>query len=174
MRLFLAFPLPVDIVECVEAMQTRLKDKNLRLPESPHLTMKFLGDVDEEKLDVLKATLATIKHPTCEVRLGAIGAFPAASKPRVLWVGVEPVDLLMRLHADAERALKGMFPPDEKFHPHITLARVKSDIDAPTVKRIMAIPVEPREFEVDRLVLFRSVLTGQGPVYTELMEVKLG
>jgi 2'-5' RNA ligase len=173
MRLFLAFPLPVEIITYVGTLQTRIKDIRLRLPDSPHLTIKFLGEVDEDKLDGLKKIIKDIDGRKITVKLGPVGAFADWTKPRVLWVGVEPAQEVIKLQRQVEGLLKDMFPPEEKFHPHITLARVKEDIDAATIKKIQKVIVEPREFVIDKLILYRSVLTGKGPVYSELMTMPL-
>ncbi len=165
--------MPTDIITYVGTLQTHIEDPHLRLPESPHLTIKFLGEVDEEKLDALKALIKKIDAKRINLRLGPIGAFADWKKPRVLWVGVEPAQDVIRLQQQVDVLLKDMFPKDEKFHPHITLARVKEDIDAPMTGKIQKLAVEPREFTIDKLVLYRSVLTRQGPVYTELAKIDL-
>lgn len=155
----------------VRVIQTHLPGKELRLPLSPHLTIKFLGDVDDKGLEALKAKLSVMKGTKMELRLGGIGVYPSWEKPRVLWVGVEPVDQLMQVHNEVDTLLKDKFPPDEKFHPHITLGRVRDEITGQTVEMIRKLKVEPRTFTLDKLILYRSVLTGQGPVYTEMMKI---
>lgn len=172
MRLFLAFPLPIDIIAYVGALQTRIKDPHLRLPASPHLTVKFLGDVDAENIDGLKEKIKTIRGKTIAATLAGVGAFADWTRPRVLWIGVEPAQGIVALQKQVEAILKD-FPSEEKFHPHITLARVKDDLPEAAIAKIKAIAIEPRAFALDRLVLYRSVLTPRGPIYTEVHSIPL-
>ncbi len=173
MRLFLAIPLPQDIVAYVRTLQSRLPRDSLRLPESLHITIQFLGDVDEGRLDELKTRLAKVAHVPFKLALDVVQAFPDWHKPRVLWVGVTPQEQVLSLHNVVARALQGMFPPEERFKAHITLARVRDTLDPPTIETMKALSVEKRTFSVDKLILFRSVLQRGGPIYTELMTIPL-
>ena len=174
MRLFLAFPLPPEIVGSVKAIQRQLPRKQLRLPESTHLTIKFFGDVDEAKVEGLKATLKTFAHQKFSLTLSSISAFPNLVRPRVLWVGIEPAAAVTDIHQKVETLLAASFPLDDNFAPHITLARVKEDIEPVVAEKIVAIKVEPKRFVLDRLILYKSVLTREGPIHTELLTIPLG
>lgn len=143
-------------------------------PENLHLTLKFLGDVPEDLLDAVKATLHSVAQGTPEFsfRVEGTGGFPNLRRPRVLWVGVVPETSLMRLQESVETALKALgFPREDRpFHPHITLGRVKRPVTITELLRLLgeyratAFGVVPATY----LTLFRSDLSPQGPTYTPL------
>jgi 2'-5' RNA ligase len=133
-RAFIAVDLPSDVQDCLEQISAKLKDqigeKSVRWVSVPniHLTLKFLGDVSENNLDVLKEIIsaeAALQKPM-EFSVGRLGAFPKMVRPRVVWVGVEaPSDLLMLQRGIETRTAKVGYPKDRrKFSPHLTLGRV--------------------------------------------------
>ena len=147
-RAFIAVELPESLREAITKIQDALKgalsgsgvrtdakNSDMRLQwvraESLHLTLKFLGDIEPEQVEVLRAALseAIAGIAPFSVELEGIGGFPDTRAPRVVWAGVRPGGQppLMRLASAVETALVLCgFPPEEKpFSPHLTLARVK-------------------------------------------------
>lgn len=181
MRSFVAIELPEDVRRGLGELVERLQGSGARLtwvkPEAMHLTLRFLGDVDPEPLQRFQELLAKayegVERFPLEVR--ALGAFPNARRPSVLWVGVEPVDgELSRVQALAEGAARsiGLPPETRAFHPHLTLARVK-DAD----QGAKAMPYWDREqayeggtFTAAGVTLFSSRLTPRGPIYERIQE----
>jgi 2'-5' RNA ligase len=165
-------------------------------PEGIHLTLKFLGDVDREQLPEIERALcsACAPHAPLELRVGALGCFPNARRPRVLWVGVQaPGERLVHLQRDVERAIIPLgYPADRRgFHPHLTLGRVKAPRSAasrPNRKQaagldalgdsleraarqgasVRGAPVQGDTYRVDAVHLMRSELLPGGAVYREL------
>ena len=139
-----------------------------------HITLKFLGEIDEEKKSEILPVLKEIgnKHKSFQLQLSGIGCFPNPRNPRVLWVGVEQGnDALCAMSADVEEALAHFgFKREERFHPHVTIGRIKRfcKVDHILEKNIIAEP-----FEVSAIVLFRSVLKPEGPIYTALAHFPL-
>lgn len=150
-----------------------------------HFTLKFLGEIDPERVaDAMAATARAAASAGARVSGGfrvaleGIGAFPPAGTARVLWAGCgEGAEALSALASSVEEAFAdGGFPPDPRpFSPHLTLARVKEPAAGRRLAR--AIPSVSREplgsVPVSCLVLYRSELTPRGPEHEELLRVAL-
>lgn len=142
-----------------------------------HLTIKFLGEIDQHCVKELSTSLdqvASQLNPfTIYVR--GVGAFPSWNRnTRVIWVGTGPVEPLLKVYSCVEKATISLNFPAEKrgFSPHLTLARINTQTEqlAAILNRLSRLTPEPffGEMLVERLVLFKSVLLPQGPVYTVL------
>jgi 2'-5' RNA ligase len=180
-RTFIAIELPQPVQDSLAALIERLRGSRARVtwvkPENMHLTLRFLGNMEPDPLDRLRANLEVALHDTRSfaLRVQGLGAFPNARRPSVLWAGVESDDgELGRVHAIAERAAQsiGLAPETKAFHPHLTLARVKNPAEAAAV-----MPFWEREqgfeggsFPVNRVILFSSTLTPRGPVHRPIQE----
>jgi RNA 2',3'-cyclic 3'-phosphodiesterase len=133
MRLFVAVNLPEDERRTAHQATAPLRDAGLPVKwvaaAALHVTLKFLGDVADEREAALAAALdaAVASVRPFEVGLGGVGAFPSLARPRVLWLGVEPHPALELLANDVERALRpfGFEAELRPFQPHITLGRVR-------------------------------------------------
>ncbi len=144
-------------------------------PEALHVTLRFLGEIDEARVAPLAGALAASAAacPAFELSLGAVRGFPSPRRPRVVACEVAPAEPLAALAASVEEAVCAAgFAPDERaFRPHLTLGRVRSG-------RRAAVPEcsapEGARMRVDRIVLFRSVLGSSGSRYTPLEQVALG
>ncbi len=141
-------------------------------PENLHVTLKFLGEIREDQVhEVTQAMDRALKGFTSfEARLRGLGAFPGMGYIRVIWVGIVNEELVkMQRALDAELAKLG-FPREKKFHPHLTLARVKSRRGLDRVRGYLAEHADKDYGEalVDRVELKKSVLTPRGPIYSSL------
>lgn len=173
MRLFIAVPVPDRIKDVLVLVQKKLKHAKMVLVkrDALHLTLKFLGDVPDSKVDEIKKRLSDIRFSACAVWLDGLGVFPAAGTPKVVWTGLKPKQKLVELHQHIEQALTGLFPAGEHFHAHVTLARVKSVENKKEFKELLKmISVQPMEFDVTSFELVASTLTPEGPVY-QIMDV---
>lgn len=179
MRLFVAVDVPDRIKEEIEnAVVDPLRDivegAKWTRPEGRHLTLKFLGYVDDDRVDEVGSALETVA-PTAafDAAFEELGGFPNLRRPRVLWVGVgEGSDRFVDLAASVDRCLEplGFAREERPFHPHLTLARFpKPRVIAEFPKP--AVPYEP--FRVDEVILFRSQLHPKGARYTPLARVGL-
>lgn len=179
MRLFVSVDLPDDLAEPVGDLQDEFGDAsglNFTAPEQAHLTMKFLGEVDEERLSALERKLAAAVEDAdidpFPVRYGGLGVFPTLDYISVVWLGVERGgEELTRLHEAIEdrTTAMGFDAEDHDFTPHVTLARMEHAGGKELVQELVS-EREPTvgETRVEAIRLTESTLTDEGPVYSTL------
>jgi 2'-5' RNA ligase len=185
MRSFIAAEIPPDIRDGLGEIQRDLRTSGADVkwvrPASIHLTLKFLGEIQTERVGEIMGTLKEIlrgHHPfTLEVR--GMGCFPRFNQPRVIWVGLAgDEDRLMKIQQAVEDGMVGLgFPLEIRpFRAHLTLGRVRSAkgrIQLVTgIQRLKEL--ELGSFTVGSIIQFRSELHPQGAKYTVLGEVQLG
>jgi len=172
MRLFVAIVPPAGVLAAlaaaVEPLRTAAPDLRWASASSWHLTLAFLGEVDERILPELSTRLerAARRHPPQVLSIAGGGAFPAASRARVLWAGIRADNRALRslagsVAAGARRA--GAPPPDEtrKYSPHLTLARCRQPADVSTLTAALA-GFTSAAWTADSVRLIRSY-PGSGP-----------
>lgn len=149
-------------------------------PARIHLTLRFLGDVEEARIPTVVDALGRAGGAAVpfELRVAGVGAFPNLRRPRVIWAGAEERGSVLRgLAAAVEEAVKrlGFGAADHPFSPHLTLARVKSPKGLDRLAEVLE-RHEADEFGTERVVAFRvmkSDLRPEGPLYTPLAEIPL-
>lgn len=170
-RLFTGLEIPSDTGFALSLKRGGLSGARWIDPENYHITLRFIGDVDNQTandiVDNLDYLSDSLRFP---IRLTHLGSF-GGSKPRALYAGVEPSETLTRLQAAQERMLQraGLPPEGRKFVPHVSLARLRGTA-AEDVARYMAEAgrFEPLTFSVARFVLFSSRdSVGGGPYVVE-------
>jgi len=138
-----------------------------------HLTLKFLGEIDDEKLEKLKKELSKIKFKRFDVVLDELGVFPDENFTRVIWVGLKG-EGIFNLQKKIDEELLELFSQDQKFTSHITLGRVKAVKDKEKLKEFFSkIKIDEIKFTVDNFKLYRSELSKDGPKYYLLDEYGL-
>ncbi|SEA23140.1 2'-5' RNA ligase [Haloplanus vescus] len=184
MRLFVSVDLD-GLADGVADAQARLPDaESLRFvaPENAHVTLKFLGDTDPDRLDEIQAALMTAVTDAdvdpFTATVGGFGVFPSPDYISVVWAGVrEGGPELARLHEAIERELTalGFDPADHDFTPHVTLARMSDARGKDAVTRVVrdADPTVGR-LDVSELRLTESTLTDDGPSYRTVARIPLG
>lgn len=184
-RTFISVELPEDIKRKISDLQNRLKVHGGHIgwvrPGAIHLTLKFLGDIDEKEVkEIEAATKKAIKgFGPFYLRLLGIGAFPDLKRPRVIWLGIdEGGDNLARLQLriEDEIAVIGYPREERRFKPHLTIGRVKNAhglkqlIDAINAER----EIDLDGFNVAEVLIMKSDLRPEGAVYTRLCEITFG
>jgi 2'-5' RNA ligase len=179
-RTFIAAPLPCPrpletIRQQLGAMRSPVK---LMPPDQLHITLAFLGDTDESLVPQLAAILTDVvaTEPATELVLHGLGAFPRISEPTVVWVGFADSSPLIRLADALWRKLQqlGFRRESRPFHPHLTLARIKSTPPAELASFIRdRITADFGAVSLSQLEFFRSDLLPQGPQYTVLSTARL-
>jgi 2'-5' RNA ligase len=187
-RAFIAIELPSQIKVALAQLQDNLRtSKNASVkwvdPEGIHLTLKFLGNVDEAEIPALTKALSEAVRGIApfSLQLGDPGAFPNAHAPRVVWVGVGgEIGPLLTLHNNINRVLAPLgFPPEKRaFSPHLTLGRVREET-LPGERRRLGENVAALKtgakpsFKAESLSLMRSKLSREGAVYIRLASFAL-
>ena len=186
MRVFLAIELDSETRSTLETFQRELQELlppiNWVRPQSWHLTVKFLGEIEESQLEpIQRAVEEAACHGTCfSLRIEGFGGFPHLRMPRVLWAGVSgQVDELhlLALHVDETLSPLG-FPSESKpFRAHLTLARIKDRAREVGVALTKSDVLQHVHFfgniMVERLCLFKSELKPTGAIYQKLWEIPL-
>lgn len=183
LRLFIAVELPEEWLAALARVQEALRAAGLDAlrwtrPEGVHLTLKFLGEVPEERLEeiVRAMTRAAARARPFALRLGRLGAFGGPQRPRVLWAGVEgELEALTRLWQALEAEITPLGFPQERdtFAPHLTLARVPEQAQHEASRTLavvlprIALP-EPPPLDVAEIALMRSLLGPGGARYRRL------
>jgi 2'-5' RNA ligase len=168
-RLFVAIDLPEESKEALRAICHGLPEARWVQLEQLHLTLRFIGDADEEQFQAIKKSLGHVKGTSFKLGLTGIGHFPPGKRARVLWVGVNADETLLALQRDVEHALNAAgVPPEERgFSPHITLARFREPfpgIADSFERRHAGFATAP--FQVAAFYLYSSVLSPKGAIHT--------
>ena len=148
-------------------------------PENLHVTLKFLGDVDEralpEMFDYLEKSLTN--DISFRFNLRAIGCFPNIRRPRVIWVGIDQgTDSLKVLAKKIDECMLGFGFAREKrgFSPHLTIGRVRSTrLIERLTNMFKDVVFETEDFVIDEVIFFQSILKREGPTYIPHKVIKL-
>ena len=169
-RLFTAVELPPDIAFSLSLLRGGLPGARWVDPENYHITLRFIGDIDEPTADEVADALMRVSRPRFNVALEGLGCF-GARRPNAVWAGVKPSPALRELQAEHERLMQriGLEPERRKFMPHVTLARMKNG-SQPDVAAYLALRggFATPSFPVGRFVLLSSRASkGGGPYVME-------
>jgi 2'-5' RNA ligase len=183
-RSFIALPVPMEVAEHLARLHESVPRDAGRITwvKAPaiHLTCIFLGQIEEPQVDPIADALreAAAGSEPFETNLDRIGAFPGFERPRVIWAGIESgAEQARALKERVDRVIEplGFDPDGRRYHPHITLGRVKEVGQKRALEHAAAEWVLPFEHWITReVILFRSDLTRIGPTYTPLVSVPLG
>ncbi len=183
-RTFIALELPEDLKKVFSILQQRLREYTDCVrwvkPEHIHLTLKFLGSIDEELVEPISRILENIskKQSSFSMHIAGIGAFPNTRNPKVIWVGIQSSqDSLTKFQTTLEDALSVFGLPREKrpYAPHLTLGRVRDYRG----KRDLEAVIEKFQHEdmgvytADKVIFYRSDLKPTGPIYSALKTLQL-
>jgi|SRR3989338_1229034 len=171
MRLFIAIdfkPLEQDLKDLQQGVDESLAV--LKKTDTFHLTLKFLGKVNEEVAEEVRQRLRKVEFKPFKLELGNIGVFPTENFVRVIWIGIKPSKEIKELQENIEKALEKFgFEKDYEFSPHITLARVKIVKDREKFqKALKGIEVKQDVIDVSDFRLISSKLSPKGAVYYDL------
>lgn len=182
MRSFIAVELNPSVIQRLSQIQEELKlsgaDVKWVKPENIHLTLKFLGEQKEEKIEEIKKTLEELvkNYSPFKIVISQIGCFPKLEYPRVIWVGVENYETLERITLDLEERLSRISIAKEKrkFTAHITLGRVRSAHQRrELVGKLKGISMGNLSSQINCITLFKSTLTPRGPIYEKILKATL-
>ncbi|UFN50384.1 RNA 2',3'-cyclic phosphodiesterase [Roseomonas sp. OT10] len=176
LRLFVALSLPEELREQLALLTGGIQGARWVPPGNYHLTLRFIGEVQNWKADEVDEALAAIRARPFDLSLRGVGTFEKAGKIQSLWVGVERTDALSHLQAKVETALQriGLEPERKRFAPHVTLARTDRADPAKLVAWVQAHNLfRAPTIRVEQFTLFSSRLTKESPVYVPEVEYDL-
>ncbi len=184
MRLFVAVDVPDEIKEKLYRDAMLLKGSGIRASyparSSYHITLKFLGEVAEERVkEIIDALTGAFDHiAPFEASVEGRGVFPGFRNPRVVWGGVRDNGGFSALKEAVDRALEvlGFERDDKPFVPHITLGRVKkaSMEDKRIIRQFCEGKVSYGSLTVGEVILYRSILKPEGAEYKKIHIFKIG
>jgi 2'-5' RNA ligase len=166
-RLFVALEIPASVRAALLALAGGVPGARWQTDAQMHLTLRFIGDVDENVAEAVDDSLSVIAARAFSLELAGTGEF-GGKIPRALWAGVRANDALAHLQKKVDVAVQRVgLPPDaRKFSPHVTLARLRG---APREKMMAFLAHNSlfagAPFSVERFVLFSSELSHQGSIY---------
>jgi len=160
MRCFISIDMPKNIQSKIKEIQNKLPEFKGKITETEnlHLTLKFLGEIDEEKIKEVKEILSKIRVKSFDTEIKELGVF-AENFIRIIWLHLTNCG---ELQEQVDRVLDGLFKKEKRFMGHLTIARVKN-VNIPKVR-----------FKVDNFRFKSSVLGEEGPIYETLEEYNLG
>ena len=177
-RCFVAIEIPYPIQRLLKPVQTRLQSEIRRASWTKlgnfHLTLKFLGDVCPETINGVSEAIQNVADAQApfSIEFGGVGAFPNFTRPRVLWVGIKQGALTVSdLAKSVNFALKRLgFPIDNRFHPHLTLARLRAPMNLKPLQNMLRKydTIDGSAVKVNKITLMQSQLHPNGAIYTPL------
>lgn len=184
MRTFLAFEVPADLRQAIGARLAPLREQLPRArwsePSAMHLTLVFLGEIEESSLPRLADELRGVfaGEPPCRMSVGDVGEFPSGRPARVIWLAIDSSRDLSPLRARAATACQraaGVTPDDRPFHPHLTLARCEPPWPRAAVAKLRQAAGGPwgAPFTASEAVLYRSHLGRGGARHEALLRLPL-
>lgn len=177
MRVFVAIPVPEDIREALEDLQADLPTGRPADPETFHVTLAFLGEEPDQRVEAAHEALSGLAAAPFTLRLDGLGSF-GGREMQVLFAAVAPSEPLAALHRKVLSLLHGtgIMPDRQRFRPHVTLARFRpGEGRDPALARFLArhAGFGSAPFAASEVVLYRSHLTKGGAVHEPLAEYPL-
>jgi 2'-5' RNA ligase len=180
-RSFIAIPLSSEVQSALEqfAVKFGINQRNGFRPVKPgniHLTLKFLGDATPQQIKSVSACLDQIvqAYHSFPIKFEGVGAFPNWNLPRVIWAGISAPPALESLYQSIDQQTVELGFPSEnrRFSPHLTIARVNSNMTDPGFARVVTAVKNNTaapffgEILAEQVNLYRSVLQPGGPLYS--------
>lgn len=177
-RLFVAIPISEEVKAKIKpalaGLQITGADLNLVSLENIHFTLKFLGNVDENKIKEIEEKLSALEQAHFSIKIKNVGVFPSYERIKVIWIGAESPELIP-LMKKINQELNYIRNEDQEEISHLTIARVKSGKNKEALKAYLQ-TIQNQEFGemvVNHFVLYESELTPADPIYQVLKEFKL-
>jgi 2'-5' RNA ligase len=169
-RLFTGVEIPSNIGQALSSLRGGLPGARWIDPENYHLTLRFIGDVDDAVADEVESLLGRVKRGAFDLHLDGLASF-GGRKPRAVVANIAPAQALLDVQAEQERLMQriGLEPEGRKYTPHVTLARLRESSSRDVAEYLAAHGFfRTPPFKVSRFVLFSSrASSGGGPYIVE-------
>jgi 2'-5' RNA ligase len=169
-RIFTGLELPSDVAQSLATLRGGLPGARWIDPDDYHVTLRFIGDVDDTLAREVALLLGKVSRPSLELRLDGLSSF-GGRRPRAVIATLAQTPALMELQAEHERLMQrvGLEPEGRKFTPHVTLARLRDSSSRQVADYLATRPfLAPLPFRVTRFVLFSArASVGGGPYVVE-------
>lgn len=169
LRLFTAIEIPKDVGQSLSVLRGGLHGARWIDPENYHVTLRFIGNIDDALASDIASLLDGISRKSFELQLDGLSLF-GGNKPRAIIASVAPTKALLELQAEHESIMKRMRVPNDsrKFTPHVTLARLRNSPPREVAEYLTARTYKSMPFRISRFVLYSSrASTGGGPYVVE-------
>ncbi len=174
-RCFIALDLPPEVINEIERIQSEIRIRDLingKFTElkNLHLTLKFLGEIEDSQIDLTLKRLEEIQLPEFEVSLEETGVF-SKEFIRIIWIKLAGAE---KLQKEIDSVLEGIFDKETRFMGHITIARVKNIKDKKEILDFLEnLETKKLTFRIKNFSLKKSELSPSGPIYTDLKKYSL-
>jgi RNA 2',3'-cyclic 3'-phosphodiesterase len=169
-RLFTAIEIPTEVGHSLSTLRGGLPGARWIDPENYHLTLRFIGDIDDTLAQEIAYMLENVKRTPFELRLDGLSSF-GGRKPRAVVAPAAPIQALFDLQSEQERLMQrvGLEPEGRKYTPHVTLARLRDSSSREVADYLSARqPFRSKPFRISRFVLYSSRSSvGGGPYVVE-------
>jgi RNA 2',3'-cyclic 3'-phosphodiesterase len=169
-RLFTALEIPIEVGQSLSMLRGGLPGARWIDPDNYHLTLRFIGDIDDALAREVADLLAGVRRASFELRLDGLSSF-GGRKPRAVVAAAAPVQALFDLQSEQERLMQrvGLDPDGRKFTPHVTLARLRDSSSRQVADFLSSrLPFRSNTFRISRFVLYSSrASVGGGPYVVE-------
>jgi len=177
MRTFVAVEIQNnEVLDNIAKLQSDLKIKARPVSkENMHFTLLFLGEIPDEIAPKIMDALKSITFSPIQISFSEVGAFPNSRFPRVIWIGVDETAAqnLVKLAKQVEEKLAPLgFKSDKPFKPHLTIFRIKNNIGDISKELDKLKTIQLGHDTITELKFKKSILTPNGPIYTDLQVVK--
>ncbi|MBU1045143.1 MAG: RNA 2',3'-cyclic phosphodiesterase [Candidatus Omnitrophica bacterium] len=182
-RAFIAIELNPKLLDELKKIQKELQhlsgEISWTLPENLHISVRFLGNISPEQIKPIEQIIKNISKQTksFDLSLGVLGVFPYINGHQVLWAGISSgYSQVTQISTLIARDLKSLNikAGDKHFHPHITLARIKSLKNKSELNTLID-TIQPAKIseQINTIILFKSEINNENPVYTKIFETEL-
>ncbi len=177
MRAFVAAEISdSDVISSIADLQSKIKIKAKPvLSQNLHFTLQFLGEISEDEVEKIRHALKSIKFSPFKIKFKGLGAFPNMRSPRVVWIGTddEGAEVLNGLANEVENFLTPIgFTNDKPFKSHLTIFRIKNKVGNISKELEKFESCDFGSQEISEIKLKQSILTPQGPLYSDIEVIK--
>lgn len=168
-RLFVALALPQSLRERLAMLAGGVPGARWTDPENMHLTLRFIGEVAEDRIADIHLALSRVRQPAFSVTIAGVGFFKQGRNPTLLWAGVERNDALLQLQQQVDHALQreDLGSESRRYTPHVTLARLQRSPESRVAEFVAHHNLfRAPPFVADSFTLFSSFLSSSGAIYT--------